>query len=168
MAEKASFEQLLATVADGDVEKLKARRGELQKQKTGLQEKLAKVSKELQEVEAQIGLPIRNATKAAQLLGIEVPEEYRKFGGNGGNGERPQGKFYWEGKGHMPFRADVSRAMWRLSPGSGGSVGKRGEGALSSEEFWALVKLEESKVQVGDKNTVTLPNGKEIGFQRVE
>ena len=167
MIERASFEQLLATVGNGDVEKLKARRGELQKQKTGLQEKLAKVSKELQEVEVQIGLPIRNATKAAQLLGIEVPEEYRKFGGNG-NGERPQGRFYWEANGHMPFRADVSRAMWRLSPGSGGSVGKRGEGALSSEEFWALVNLDESKVQVGDKNTVALPNGKEIGFQRVE
>jgi len=111
---------------------------------------------------------IRNATKAAQLLGIEVPEEYSKFGGNGRNGERPQGKFYWEAKGHMPFRADVSRAMWRLSPGSGGSVGKRGEGALSSEEFWALVRLDESKVQVGEKNSATLPNGKEVGFQRVE
>ncbi|MDP2896277.1 MAG: hypothetical protein Q8Q12_06930 [bacterium] len=51
MTEKASFEQLLATVGNGDVEKLKAKRVELHKQKTGLQEKLGKVSKELQEVE---------------------------------------------------------------------------------------------------------------------
>jgi hypothetical protein len=58
--------------------------------------------------------------------------------------------------------------MWRLSPGSGGSVGKHGEGALSSEEFWAMVKLDEQKVEVGEKHTVVLPNGKEISWQRVE
>ena len=31
-----------------------------------------------------------------------------------------------------------------------------------------MVKLDESKIEVGDKHTVTLPNGKEITLQRIE
>jgi len=162
-----NFEQLLATTGNQNVEKLKARQTELQKQRTSLQEKLAKVTRELQEIQAEPAAPIKNAVKAAQLLGIEVPEEYLKNSGNGGQAEN-LGKYYWESKGHMPFRAGVARAMWRLSPGSGGSVGRKGEQALSSEEFWALTKIDESKIKLGDKNTVTLPNGKEITFQLVE
>ncbi len=167
MTVKMTFDQILETVGQEDIDKLRTRRGDLQKQRATLQERLGKVTKELQEVEVQLNLPVKNAVKAAQLLGIEVPEEYKKAAGNGG-GDGPRGKYYWEMTGHMPFRADISRAMWRLSPGSGGSVGKHGEGALSSEEFWALVKLDEEKIPVGEKHVVTLPNGKEVSWQRVE
>jgi hypothetical protein len=58
--------------------------------------------------------------------------------------------------------------MWRLSRVSGGTAGKRGEGVLSAGEFWALVKLDEDKVRLGEKHTVTLPNGKEVLFEKVE
>ena len=39
---------------------------------------------------------------------------------------------------------------------------------LSAAEFWALVKIDEAAVKVGEKHTVTLPNGKEVAFQKVE
>jgi len=91
-----------------------------------------------------------------------VPEQYRSLKAGLTNGSRSQGKFDWEGKGFVPFKAEVSRAMWRLSQGSGGCAGKKGEGVLSAAEFWALVKVDEAVVRVGEKHTITLPNDKEV------
>jgi hypothetical protein len=46
------------------------------------------------EIEAKIAAPLRSAIKAAQLLGVEVPEKYQtaRLGGVP-NGKRSQGKF---------------------------------------------------------------------------
>ena len=134
-----------------------------------MQTRLATVNREISDIEVQIATPIRNAIKAAQLLGVDVPEKYKAIKVNGtGEGKRSQGKFRWESAGLVPFQAEVSRAMWRLSTGSGGSAGKNGEGVLTAPEFWALAKLDESKVKLAEKNSVTLPNGKAVVFQRVE
>ncbi len=39
---------------------------------------------------------------------------------------------------------------------------------LSAAEFWALAKIDEDAVKLGEKHTLTLPNGKEVTFQKVE
>lgn len=164
-----SFEQLLESVSSGDVEKLQAKKAILQAERTKLQTNLAKVNRELSDIEAQIAAPVRNAVKAAQLLRVDIPEKYKGVKVNGtGEGKRPQGKFRWESVGLVPFQAEVSRAMWRLSTGSGGSAGKNGEGVLTAEEFWALAKLEETKMKLGDKHSLTLPNGREVTFEKIE
>jgi hypothetical protein len=165
---KVGFDVLLASCTEGDIEKLQARKAALESEKVKAQDKLTKLNGELQEIETQISAPIKNAVKAALLLGVEVPEQYRSVKVNGVPGTRSLGKFYWEAKAQTPFQSETSRAMWRLSQGSGGSAGKNGEGVLTAEEFWTLAKLDESSVRVGDKHTVTLPNGKEVTFQRME
>ena len=164
-----SFEQLLESVANGDVEKLQARRAALQSERTKLQTNLGKVNRDLSEIEAQIAAPVRNAVKAAQILGVPVPEKYQAVRVSGtAEGKRSQGKFSWSCNGMVPFQAEASRAMWRLSTGSGGSAGKKGEGVLTAPEFWALTKLDEATVKLGEKSTVTLPNGKVVTFQKTE
>ncbi len=165
---KATFESLLESIGQGDIDRLQAQKAGLVAERAKLQDKLAKMNKERHEVEMQLVSPLRNAILAAELLNIEVPEQYRTLKAGLANGSRSQGKFDWSGKGFMPFKAEVSRAMWRLSQGSGGSAGKKGEGALSAVECWALVKIDEAAVKVGEKHTVTLPNGKEVTFQKVE
>lgn len=169
MDSKTSFDQLLATAGNGDLEKLRTKKAALESEKTKLQEKLAKVNTDLLDIDSQIAAPIRNAIKAAGILGLEVPEQYRDIKINGSSAsKRPQGKFTWSAKGVVLFQAEVSRAMWRLSAGSGGSAGKKGEGVLTANEFWALAKLDSSAIKLGDRNTVTLPNGKEVTFQKTE
>ena len=167
---KLEFDGLLQAVAKGDIEKLQARKAALESEKVGLQDKLTQVNRELAEVEAGIVAPLRNAVRAAQLLGVQIPEKYQsiKSNGNGGEGKRSKGKYYWESNGTMPFRAEVSRAMWRLSRGSGGTAGKNGEGVLTSEEFWTAVKLDESSIKLAEKHTATLPNKKVVTFEKVE
>jgi len=161
-----TFQELLATVGKADVSELQARKEKLEKRRAELQAKLAEVQRELQQVESELNAPIRQAVKAAKLLGIEVPEQYRQQAN--GNGNRSQGRYYWEAKGQVPFQAEVSRAMWRLSQGSGGSAGKNGEGVLTAEEFWRLTGMVEEQAELGKKYQVTLPNGKQVTFQRIE
>lgn len=169
MDAKMTFDQLLATAGNGDLEKLRAKKAALESEKARLQEKLTKVNRDLWDIDAQISSPVRNAIKAAGILGIEVPEAYKKVKVNGsGEGKRTQGKFTWESNGMVPFQAEVSRAMWRLSAGSGGSAGKKGEGVLTADEFWKLAGCDASTAKLGDKNTVTLPNGKAITYQKIE
>lgn len=163
---KVNFGQLLAATGETDLQELQSRKSTLEKKRVKLQAELAQVQKELQQVQAELNAPIRNAVKAAKLLGIEVPEEYKTTGSN--NGGKSKGKYYWEAPGQVPFQAEISRAMWRLSPGSGGSAGKNGEGVLTVAEFWGLVGLTEEEVKVGAIHTVSLPNGKEVAFQRME
>ena len=163
-----TFEDLLASVSQGDIATIQSKKTALQSEKVKLQEKLTKVNRDLFDIEAQICAPIRNTIKAAQLLGVTVPEKYQGVKVNGGEGKRSLGRYYWESAGTMPFQAEVSRAMWRLSQGSGGSAGRKGEAVLTADEFWALVKLDEAKVKIGEKNSVALPNGKIVGFQKVE
>jgi hypothetical protein len=171
MDPRTSFDQLLATAANGDLEGLRAKRTALDQEKADLLFKLAEVTLQIRELDAKIMTPVRNAVKAAQLLNVEVPAEYRSGihnGNGGGQSKRSKGKFSWQSNGMVPFQAEVSRAMWRLSSGSGGSAGKKGEGVLSGAEFWALAKLDESKLKLGEKNTITLPNSKVVTFQKTE
>ena len=164
-----SFEQLLESVANGDIEKLQAKKSALQAERVKLQVSLGKVNRDLSDIETQIVSPIRNAVKAAQILGVPVPEKYQAVRVSGtAEGKRSQGKFSWSCNGMVPFQAEASRAMWRLSTGSGGSAGKKGEGVLTAPEFWGLVQLDEATVKLGEKNTVTLPNGKVVVFEKVE
>jgi hypothetical protein len=59
----------------------------------------------------------------------------------------------------------MSRAMWRLSQGSGGSAGR--EGVLTAGEFRKLLgKKALTRLQAGDELTVTLPNGVEVAVAR--
>lgn len=166
MAEKLTFEQLLSQVGKADVGELQAKREKLERRRAELEEKLGEVQSQIREIDVELNAPLRDAIKAAKLLGIEVPEQYQlKANGNGG---RSSGKYRWECPGQVPFKAEVSRAMWRLSRGSGGSAGKNGEGVLSAPEFWSLAGISEAEVRLGEKYTVTLPNGREVVFQRVE
>ncbi len=64
------------------------------------QDKLAKMDKELHEVDLQLVSPLRNAIRAAELLNIEVPEQYRSLKATLANGSRSQGKFDWSGGLH--------------------------------------------------------------------
>jgi hypothetical protein len=169
MDAKMTFDQLLATAGNGDLEKLRAKRAALESEKARLQEKLTKVNRDLWDIDAQISSPVRNAIKAAGILGIEVPEAYKNVKANGsGEGKRAQGKFAWESNGMVPFQAEASRAMWRLSAGSGGSAGKNGEGVLTTDEFWKLAGCDASAVKLGEKHTVTFPNGKVVTYQKIE
>ena len=170
MSARTSFDELLTTAANGDLEGLRAKRTALDQKKADLLFKLAEVTLEIRELDTEIMTPVKNAIKAAQLLNVEIPEKYQsiKPNGNGGEGKRSKGKFYWESNGTMPFRAELSRAMWRLSRGSGGTAGKKGEGVLTADEFWTAVKLDEGGIKLGEKHTVTLPNKKVVVFEKVE
>jgi hypothetical protein len=168
---RTSFDELLTTAANGDLEGLRAKKTALEQENADLVSKLAEVTREIRELDAKIMVPIKNAIKAAQLLNIEILAEYGKVtvNGNGrGQNERSKGKFQWGATGHGPFQADVSGAMWRISSGSGGSAGKHGEGILTADEFWKLAGLTPDEVALGQTHRVTLPNKKEVGFQRIE
>lgn len=135
---------------------------------------LDQARKELVELEKASQTYIKRAIDAAKALGLEIPQEYRqeyrKVRAGNGNGNRSNGKYYWEPYGQKPFRAEISRAMWRLSQGCGGSAGKNGEGVLSVEEFWQLVESQTGKSQLalGEKIRIELPSGKVVEVQKVE
>lgn len=139
-----------------------------------LEDELASVRRRLAELENALQRPVREAIKAAEVLGIAVPTEYqaavRRPGASAnGNGGRPAGGYLWEANGKGGFQAEVSRAMWRLSKGSGGTAGAKGEGVLSAAEFWALVKEQTGKtnLEAGESVEVILPNGQKVKVTRV-
>ncbi|MDI6894850.1 MAG: hypothetical protein QME70_09645 [Bacillota bacterium] len=139
-----------------------------------LEEELVSLKRRLAELESALQRPVREAIKAAEVLGIPVPAEYlasvRRPGasGNSGNG-RPAGAYLWEANGKPGFQCEVSRAMWRLSKGSGGTAGAKGEGVLSAAEFWGIVKAQTGKfnLEAGESVEVTLPNGQKVKVTRV-
>lgn len=139
-----------------------------------LESELSSARRRLSELEEAMQKPLREAVKAAEMLGVEVPAEYLArvrrpaASGNGGNG-RPSGAYLWEPKGKTGFQAEVSRAMWRLSKGSGGTAGASGEGVLTAAEFWALLKDQTGKANLepGESAEITLPNGQEVKVTRI-
>jgi len=160
-----------AQKAAEELAKVRTEAAKIEEKIATLQKELAEKRSRIRELEAVANQAIRQAIQAAQLLGIEIPEEYymsAKKVSNNGNGQRSKGKYYWESPGLAPFQAEVSRAMWRLSHGSGGSAGKNGEGVLTVEEFWSLVGRHEDSIALGEKITVTLPNGRRVTFQKIE
>lgn len=171
MTDTVTFGALLELASKGkgaDISKLEERKAVLEARKAKLQAELGKVNEELGEIEAQLQAPIKAAIKAARELQIEVPAQYLRNGNGKGDCPRSQGKYLWEVSGQVPFRAEVSRAMWRLSRGSGGSAGRNNEGILTAAEFWQLLGLKEEQLAVGERKTLVLPNGKTVVFQRLE
>jgi len=127
-----------------------------------------------QEAENRLQSPLRKAVKSAELVGIEVPAAYlsqlRRPGGSGNsNGGRPSGSYFWQPEGLTSRTCSVSRAMWSYSRGSGGSAGTKGEGYLTSEEFWKLVEEQTGKTNLepGEEVTLTLPNDRVLTVQRL-
>lgn len=106
----------------------------------------------------------------AREIGLEVPEEYNKVTVR--RGSRSAGKYMWHAEGLEPKQQEPSRAMWRLSRGSGGSAGSNGEGVLKVDEFWALVEEQtgktEADLEIGDSIEVTLPNERALRVEKVE
>lgn len=148
---------------------------DLEEKITQLQSKLAEKRVQAKELKAAAFSAVKDAIKTAEILGVEIPIEYLSMvktsnSGNGNGNGRSKGKYYWEAYGRTPFQAEISRAMWALSAGSGGQAGKNGEGVLTVEEFLALMETQAGKreLAVGDKATVTLPNGREITVTRLE
>ena len=167
-----TFTQLLKVAGNGETEKLEEKREALEKKLVNLQARVVEAQREISEVEIALSAPIRSAVKAAKELGIEVPEKYAEVTRtNRGRGRSP-GKYMWESNGLMPKQEDISRAMWRLSKGSGGSAGNEGQEVLTVAEFWALVKEQvgktEEELELGEKIKVNLPNGREIEFRKIE
>jgi len=135
-----------------------------------VQAELAQAKKELAELEKAANIYVRKAADAARALGLPIPEQYLKIKTVNSNGNRTPGKYYWESPGLKPFQAEISRAMWRLSHGSGGSAGLNGEGVLSADEFWTLVEAQtgSKSLSLGESITVDLPNGRTVTCQKVE
>lgn len=139
-----------------------------------LEEELSFARRRLAELENALQKPVREAIRAAELLGVPVPAEYqaqvrRPAASGNSNGGRPAGGYLWQPEGKPAFQAEVSRAMWRLSKGSGGTAGAKGEGVLSASEFWSLVKAQvgKSNLEPGESVEVVLPNGQRVRVTRV-
>ena len=62
------------------------------------------VNQELASISKKIQQPIRDAIKAAQILKVDIPEQYLDSIKNS-NGERSNGKFMWQVEGHKPRRS---------------------------------------------------------------
>ena len=176
-----TFQDLLAkTSANGgqSADELQAERTKLQAEVGELEQQVAARRTRLREVEGLLQAPVKAAVKAAELLGLEVPEEYRT------PAHSPAGSGF--GEGYLwqasPLPGDnrssdlaaremtVSRAMWAYSKGSGGSAGKSGEGILSSQEFSALLGNQTGSpdIKPGATVKVTLPNGRELKVTRLK
>ena len=170
MAHTIVFEDLLQSVSPDDVGELEKELDELKAEEEAIQERLSKVRTAIREVEGKLTAPVRSAIKAARELGIAIPDEYEIV--TTGQGNRSAGKFMWYAEGLEPKQSEPSRAMWRLSRGSGGSAGSNGEGVLKVDEFWALVEEQtgktEADLEIGDSIEVTLPNERALRVEKVE
>ena len=170
MAHKLKFADLLQSASPDDVGELEKELDELTAEEEVIQERLDKVRKSIREVEGKLTAPVRSAIRAARELGIAIPEDYQKV--TTAQSNRSAGKYTWFVEGLEPKQQEPSRAMWRLSKGSGGSAGSNGEGVLRVDEFWALVEEQTGKTEadldIGDSIEVTLPNEREVTFQKVE
>ncbi len=170
MAQKLEFEDLLQSASPDDVGELENELEELKAEEEAIQERLAKVRKAIREVEGKLTAPVRSAIQAARTLGIGIPKEYENV--TIAQGSRSAGKFVWHAEGLEPKQQEPSRAMWRLSRGSGGSAGSNGEGVLKVDEFWSLVDeqcgVTEADLKVGDSFELTLPNERKLRVEKVE
>jgi len=174
MADTVDFRALMATVSnngDSNLDEVEEELQQLEGQKAELQEQLDRVNDRMQELQGERAKVVRRAVSAAKELQIEVPEEYRQLT-TGGGGNRSTGQYEWSADGIKTKRQTVSRAMWRLSKGSGGSAGTEGQGVLRAGEFWGLVReqhgVAEEDLTAGDELQVELPNGREVTVTKVQ
>jgi len=174
MSNAVDFEALIGTVgvkSGSDVSELKDELEKLENRKDQLQKELSETTDRMRQLKEQRSISVRKAVKAADQLGIEVPERYRKLA-NTYRGRSRSGKYEWKTEGLKRKKQSVSAAMWRLSKGSGGSAGSENTGILLSGEFWNLVREQTNKTEddigPGDELTVVLPNGRKIRFTKVQ
>jgi len=176
-----TFKDLLEQVAKSqghDPAELTAERAKLAAEVDKLEAKLTAAKSNLAIVLAKLQDPVRQATKAALLMGIEVPDEFAAKTGKPNGKPANGGSFKWEPgalpngnrtEDLTPKEWEISRAMWALSKGSGGSAGRDGEGVLSAAEFWALVKDQTGKSELapGEVVALVLPNGRPVQVSRL-
>ena len=174
MTQSIQFEDLLGTVnnnGDSDLDEVEEELKELEAERKRRYEELSEVESKIREIKIQRNKAVRKAVKAAEQLGLEVPEEYKNLKSSTSS-RKSKGKYEWSAEGVKTKQQTVSSAMWRLSKGSGGSAGSNGQGVLRSGEFWQLIEEQTGKseedIEAGDELTVELPNERVITFRRVE
>lgn len=168
MAKKLTFEVLLEAAGRGKVDEWEQELKSLSDKRAELEAELDELRADIKQVQREIMKPVRAAAKAAKELGVEVPVKYskRRLSVNGGS----KGSYRWETDGLITKQEGVSRAMWRMSRGSGGSAGRDGKGILTAAEFWALVEEQTGKTEAdlspGEKLEVILPNGRQVQLHK--
>lgn len=175
-----TFNDLLKQVADQsgeDIGQLTKERDMLAKELQMLEERMRAAKADLAKMNDRLQDPVRQAVKAAEMLGIEVPESYRLKPALRSARHR-EADYIWRPTAlpgdvrnieRLSHIANIARAMWHYSRGSQGSVGKNGEGVLSSDEFRAILKEQTGADEVapGESVTVTLPNGRKLTVTRI-
>lgn len=154
---------------DQDMESIEDSIKELEERRSALRSELLKVEDALEEQRKLIKKPLQKAIGAAKLLGMDVPEDYVELI-RGKRNISARGPYRWEVEGLKSLESSVSRAMWRYSKGSGGSVGN--QGCLASGEFWDLFAEQhgkgESDLAADESYQVELPNGRIVRFRMVK
>ncbi len=170
MTTRVTFDVLLEAAGTADIERITDRLKELRHRERELERELRGIRSEMHDLDEERAVPIRAAVRAAEQLGVQVPPEYRRVRKSHGN-RKARCRYEWEAAGCRTKRETVSKAMWRLSKGSGGNAGKNGQGALRSVEFWELVTkqlgLQEHEIEEGETYRIQLPNHRVVKFRKV-
>ena len=181
MSAKTTFDELLATAGNGDLEELQARKNSLDQEKADLLFKLAEVTLQIRELDAAIMVPTRNAVRAAELLNVEVPAQYKVSAPKGKSPEgrkRSVGTYRWEpqplpdsGRTEdlTPRVMELSRGLWAYTRASGGSAGRNGEGVVSVGEFRDLLQAQAGKgeLEPGESTCMKFANGRTVKLTRL-
>ena len=148
---------------NGELAKLEELHREINQLRSLLDEKRI----ELMELQRDIRSRIDGAIRVAGMLGIEAPTDATSSLGQLSIGDFtvPTGGYIWRPAGRVSFRASISRAMWRLSAGSGGSAGTGG--VLTAREFRRFVGNKAwAKLVSGEELTIVLPNGLTVSIAK--
>lgn len=186
-----TFKEILGSIS-ADAEEKKKKGKELWEKAEELSKKMDEIAKQLDEIYGEIRAIeeeekeiLIKAMQVAEILHLEIPEEYqekiekirqgeerkkqeeekrKQEELQKKRGERSRGKFLWKPEGRKQFQAEISRAMWRISRGSGGSAGD--DGVLTVKEFIDLIGFNPDTLEVGKEVTVTLPNKLKVTFAK--
>ena len=174
-----TFDQLLAqtTAAAGvNSDQLTKQQKDLSRTITKLEAELAQSKTELADIKDKLQTPLKQAFQAAKLLGIDVPDHYQSLA-QPASSRTNGGEYLWQAEPLpgstrtaelLPKNMNIARAMWSLSRGSGGSAGKSGEGILTAEEFFALLKQQtgHDELKPGQSVELILPNERKVKVTR--
>lgn len=188
-----TFKEILGSIS-ADAEEKKKKGKELWEKAEELSKKMDEIAKQLDEIYGEIRAIeeeekeiLIKAMQVAEILHLEIPEEYqekiekirqgeerkkqeeekrKQEELQKKRGERSRGKFLWKPEGRKQFQAEISRAMWRISRGSGGSAGD--DGVLTVKEFIDLIGFNPDTLEVGKEVTVTLPNKLKVKFTKIQ
>ena len=174
-----TFDALLARTTESaglNREQLTKQQDDLSRTITKLESELARHKTDLAHIKDKLQTPLKQALQAAKLLGIDVPEEYQNLA-QATSTRTNGGEYLWQAdplpgstrtSELLPKTMNIARAMWALSRGSGGSAGKSGEGILTSEEFFALLKQQTGldELKPGQTVELVLPNERHLKVTR--